>query len=330
MNGALEYTMDERGQLARAYEGLSSVHRQTRSGAMAPVAAGAIDTLLAWGDGASPATIAVEAPPTWLDSAMDRSGLTEFGFDSADDESVQGAIVLLRGVAGELVVAERLADGSIAGPSGSAAGELLAFASPGADIRFEIEGRDALANVKITDDADLIVQHFASHPDVPVVFASSDAARSAADRGMTVVDSTEGFSWPTEGTLVVDIGVRSDELEKVLRSALTAMDMSPGLLTSLPLATIATVIWRAARSIRDGSRPLTVLRRAGIDTASGAAALTLGRLLGSAGASEPVSAIGVLIGSALWRSTVGVRKSWNTASAGDLALAARAESIAQR
>lgn len=321
----IKNVIGDRQSLVERFEALARSGRRGSAPFTVPVVAAAGDTLTGWA-----------AADTWpgptadgvdLHHALDRAGLADFGFDSADEESLRGAMNLLRGVAGELVVAERLTGGDIAGPIGGDGFSLLGFHEPGADLHFVVDGAVRAANVKISNSANIIVEHFEQHAEVPVVFASSDAARAAADAGITVVHSSESFKWPKDGQLVVDIGVESHEIEQSLLAQLDDSGISIGILDSTPWFTLAAVVWNAARGVSRGEAAGTVARRAVDDSVSGAVALTVGRLLGAAGATEPISAVGVLLSSAVWRSAVGLRTSWTEAASGDLAVAIRAERL---
>jgi len=322
----IKRVISDRQSLLARFEALVHPRRQNSATFTIPVVAAAGDTLTDWANtGTWPDPMANEVS---LNDALARSGLSDFGFDSADEESLRGAMNLLRGVAGELVVAERLAHGEISGPVGSNDFSLLGFHDPGADLHFSVDGAVRAANVKISNSAGLIVEHFKQHSEVPVVFASSDAARAAADAGLTVVPASEPFEWPTDGHIVVDIGIESDDLNQSLLSQLDDSGVSIGLLDSAPWFTLAALVWNAARGVSRGESGRTVARRAATDSVAGGVALTAGRLFDAAGATDPISAVGVLLSSAVWRSAVGLRTSWAEAASGDLAIAIRAEGLA--
>ena len=262
-----------------------------------------------------------------LQEALERSGLADFGFDSADEESLSGALTLLRGVAGELVVNDSLTAGDFPGPQGSESVELLGFYEPGADIRFVIEGETVDANVKIASSSGPIVNHFNSHPHVPVVFASTDAASEAREVGFNVVDGRYSFPWPVGEPLVVDIGLTSEEIERSLTAELNSSISSSAWVEKIPFATVAMIIIRAATALRRGEKLGEVALRARRDTAAGAVGLATGHLLSSAGVVEPVSAAMALLGTSLWRTSMEVRASWGEAVTGDLILRHRAVSL---
>ena len=77
-----------------------------------------------------------------------------------------------------------------------------------------------LANVKMTSTADPLVEHLRRYPDVPLLYASTEAAADAAHHGLTVV----GAGGPVpRGPAVVDTGLSVTGLD----AQLTAL--SPGI-----------------------------------------------------------------------------------------------------
>lgn len=271
---------------------------------------------------------ALESPQ--LSQALERANLADFGFESAGEESLSGALVLLRGVAGELLVIDSLSAGEFPGPRGSTSAELLGFYEPGSDLRFEVNGRYVNANVKIANGSRPIAEHFAAHPHVPVVFASADAASAARNDGFAVVDGRSSFVWPANEKLVVDIGITSEEIEQSLT---TALGLNTPLVTGLefvPLATIASIIVRAIAALRRKEELSQVLIKARRDSVAGVAGLTTGNILSSVGAAEPLSAAGALLGTALWRSALEIRSNWGEAVIADLALRSSASELVRR
>ena len=75
---------------------------------------------------------------------------------------------------------------------------------------------DFTANIKVAEDGDVILRHFQDHPDVEIIYASSDAADSVATtriNGEAITLLRPGDSWPdSEGKIVVDFGERSTDL----------------------------------------------------------------------------------------------------------------------
>ena len=329
MRRKIKAVLEERRRLLSNYSAL--LNRSRVTGRRTSVDLGtAVDVWAGWGPlvGTSGHFDALEPPQ--LGQALERANLADFGFESAGEESLSGALVLLRGVAGELLVIDSLSAGEFAGPRGCTSAELLGFYEPGSDIRFEVNGRYVNANVKIADGSRPIAEHFAAHPQVPVVFASADAASAARNDGFAVVDGRSSFVWPENEQLVVDIGITSEEIEQSLTAALGLTSPLVIGLEFIPLATIASIIVRAIAALRRKEELSQVLIRARRDSIAGVAGLTTGNVLSSVGAAEPLSAAGALLGTALWRSALEIRSNWGEAVTADLALRRSASELVRR
>ena len=323
----LRSAIRERGSLARRFERLAIEFdggQQSPRDANSPAA---VELLLELplSTGASQQ----EAAP-WLsniDGAVARAGLSEFDPASAEPASLRGAEVLLRGVTGELWVRDQLTNGSLALPDGIDRVEILDFHREGADLKFTGRSLTAEANVKIAHDADVIEEHFLQHPKVPIIYASSDAAADARERGFAVVAGHETFHVPNDGAVVVDIGRSSDEFDNAVRDVWVDPAGSEVLDGPVPWILLASVVTNAVRRVRRGVEPATAARASVRDLTAGLTGLGVGKAAAGLGAGEPMSAAAALLGSALWRATVDARSSWSEAIIGDSLVASRAEHL---
>lgn len=201
---------------------------------------------------------APDVPPDWYSEVAGRLGIdadTVVGLGS-DPAAMEGLTFLVRGFRGEQLVDGWLADGVLAGPPGTSASLADTTNQPCWDVAF-VDGSGeavALANVKITSSADVVRGHLDAHPDVGIVYTTSDAAGPlAADPTVTVIGP--GDAWPVDaaGPVVVDLGVASGELHGEVASALDAVGADGGsslageILDAVPFLALGIVGLRAAR-----------------------------------------------------------------------------------
>jgi hypothetical protein len=241
-------------------------------------------------------------------AALDRTGLTTSDlshFSHADSASRMGAINLLQGHLGEQMTLDLLHSGGIPGPPGRVPQLASTPNQPGYDISF-IDPNHQLetihAQVKISDSAAAIREHFARYPDVSVVYANSEAAQQIAhDHGVTVVG--HGLPIPDHaGHVVVDMGISHDH---VRNEALGLLDggshhsVTHHILEDIPLVSLLLIAGRAAHAYVDGDVPERVIIR---DAGRRARDVILASGLGHAVAattSEPITgsmtAIGYMI-----------------------------------
>lgn len=148
---------------------------------------------------------------------LDIDVLAEF-----DATQLAGLRVLVRGATGEIATIDALLRGELPLPPGAAEVSLADFGQVGHDIEFaSISGAPTrLANVKIASSPAVLREHFATHPDVPIVYASTDAIPPAGD-GIPVVRPGGSFppDWAGE-PIIVDIDVSSDGLDDIVIDAL--------------------------------------------------------------------------------------------------------------
>lgn len=189
-------------------------------------------------------------PPELVVEALARAapGVELSAVQQLDGEALQGMAVLVRGSYGELGVLAMLQQGDLPLPEGTVHAQLADFTQPGYDLVFEDASGDiveATANVKVASSATAITDHFATHPDVAIVYASSDAvADLGPEHGINVVSGHEAFS--VHGPTVVDIGVEADELSEVVTAGidLTDFDLGGDALNALPIFAFGLIGFR--------------------------------------------------------------------------------------
>ena len=165
-----------------------------------------------------------------------------------------GALMLYRGFRGEQIVAELLVGLDVPTPPGFTG---FSFAdstnNPGWDVTLHTAGGDVRAQVKVAADADAIRAHFENHPDVKVVYATSDAAQAlSGTTGVNVIAA--GDPWPvgSDADVVVDIGRTSSDVGSQVSDALahdpTLVDET---LSKLPLVALCLVAARVGYRLLD-------------------------------------------------------------------------------
>lgn len=270
-----------------------------------------------------------------LQAAAERSGLGSFDWESAEAEQLRGAASALRGAAGEHWVTEQLLADGLPAPAGTRTVELVPFHRPGVDLEF----RDAAgtlidtANVKIAGGADVVLRHLEAHPDVRIVYASSDAAADAAQRGVTVIDGMAEL--PLEGPVVVDIGRSSADFDGQLLAALPGgIDLTEaeavGLFDWVPWLSAGAIGLRAVLRLRAGATRAEVLRSAGRDAVVAAGALGAGKATSLLTSSEPTVLLATILGGSLAYGWLEVRRSWQAGGDADDRVAGLAERLVRR
>lgn len=326
----LGHALAERDRISKRFDAVVTRHRGSQAAADIATPATVAEVFLELPFPQTNAPASTETATTALAEAVTRSGLTEFSPSDADDASTRGALILLRGVAGELWVHEALSAGGLPTPRGQPNAELLEFTTPGADLRFSGPSGEVLANVKISRDADVIIDHIAAHPHVPLIYASSDAAEDAGRRGLNVLSGTSTEPFDLHDVTVVDIGRSSLDFDESLSDAWLGSDQATPTDGPVPWFLMAGVLFNAIRRYRQGQGPTSVVRGTVRDVTSGLAGLGVGKAAAGLGASEPISAGTAVLGAALWRAALDVRSEWSDAIVGDALVTSRAEQIAAR
>ena len=271
-----------------------------------------------------------------LEQAASRANIDTGALEVATQEELRGYWSAIRGAAGELHVTEQLASGELPLPVGTDTAQLEGFTVPGRDISFFV-GDDyaTAANVKIASSADVIVEHFARYAEtVPIVYASSDAAADAAERGYSVIDATQEWV-DVDGPVVVDIGVPSNEFDEIVTGDLADAPLDLGvdldadrILDEFPWLATGMIGVRAVYRLAKGASAADVARATGRDATTAAAAITGGKLVATLGGPDPVSfAAGIAAG---WsaHAALEVRRAWKDHGDSDEALADRLGALA--
>ena len=270
-----------------------------------------------------------------VDSAT-RAGLSDFRIDTAQAEELRGALTALRGAVGEQWVIDHLNSGSLASPSGATAAELMGFTNPGTDIAFT--GNDgqllAQANVKVASSAQVILEHFERHPDVQIVYASSDAAADAARRGLRVLQMGDPIE--AHHPVVVDIGRSSTDFDNDIVDHLPAIrgldDLASvaDFLDAIPWFSMGAIAVRAFHRLQAGGQRADVLRESGRDALVSTAGAAASHVAASVTSSEPSVALIAVAASSLTYAATEVRRSWRDTAEGLRRAADLAEQIADR
>lgn len=216
--------------------------------------------------------------PAWLADVLDRFPGVDPGtlahLASGPDASVAGMVSLLQGFRAEQLVTELVASDALPTPPDTQMASLASATNEkGWDLVLDTPSGPVLANVKATSDATAVVEHLRMHPDVAVVYATSDAAAGAAGavvagQPVEVIDS--GDPWPSaDGPVVVDLGVSSEELRGDVVDAVAGIDGADSgvldeVLGALPLIGLGVVGGRwAYRWATTEDAPAELRREAG-------------------------------------------------------------------
>ena len=206
-------------------------------------------------------------------AALGRTGLSADDierFAHASQSAQMGSINLLQGHLGEQMTLDLLQSGVVPGPTGRVPHLAAAPNQEGYDISF-VDPNHQLptinAQVKISESATTIREHFARNPDVSIVYANSDAARQIAhDKGVVVVSHGAGIPDHAD-KVVVDIGVSHDHVRGEAARLLDAgahHSLAHDFLDNLPWLSLVLVVGRAAHEYVDGDLPeREILRDAG-------------------------------------------------------------------
>lgn len=267
---------------------------------------------------------------TELEWAARRAGLENFDIDGADTEQLRGVLTSVRGAVGEQWVLERLRDHQLPVPEGAVAAELLPFTTPGVDLVFTDDGGATVgtANVKIAGTADVVLRHFERHPDVAIVYATSEAATDAASRGVPVV--ALGNPLPEGTPVVVDIGRSARSFDEEIGATLSSADQMNhwDAIDLIPWFSVTAIGVRAALRLRAGAPRDRVATQVGRDVTAAGAALVAARIASRITNSEPTTALIAMLTSALTFGALDVRRAWTTLPDGLTAATMIAESLA--
>lgn len=234
-------------------------------------------------------------------AAIQRFGGNDFRLEGATEAQLRGFLAATRGAYGEQRVIDGLTTGTLPFPRGTRDIRLLDFTTPGADIAFTgTDGAVSYANVKIASSGRAISEHFLAHPDVEIVYASSDAAAAAKRAGYTVLSG--GDSIPHHGPVVIDIGHTSADYDHQVLDIIAPHQMGIGHLGGhldfadvLDFIPAVAVVYRAHLRLRAGATLAESITGAAVDSLLATAAAKAGSALGGL-SSEPTAGIWVSAG----------------------------------
>ena len=150
-----------------------------------------------------------------LASIADRGAKAEFG-----------AINMMQGYLGEERALNAINLGAVPVPEGRYATLAESSNQPGYDLRLLSEdgAPDLVAQVKISDSAAIIREHFATYPDINIVYTNSEAAQAmVGDPSITVLQPGDAF--PDEaGRYVVDLGFTKDSIRTGAENLMSGAD----------------------------------------------------------------------------------------------------------
>lgn len=240
---------------------------------------------------------------------LERTGLTVDDlerFSVADPNSRIGAVNLLQGHLGEQFAVDLINTGAIPVPEGRIAQLADTANQPGWDLELvdtAANGDPIYAQVKISDSAATIREHFAKYPDVQLVYANSEAAAQLESvDGIQVLRDGSAFDG-VDGPTVIDMGVGHDEVRAGALALLDGNFEEPLLeqIFDIPIFSLFLVAGRAASSyLKTDDSGSQIVRSAGrsarnvlvANTASNVAtAVTAEPVIGSITASVTVLAV---------------------------------------
>lgn len=282
-------------------------------------------------------------PPAELARVAERTGIDLGDIDAPSVEQVRGYLSALRGAAGEYEVLDGLAAGTLPVPPGTNQVTLEGFTVPGVDLQLLGPGIDTAANVKIASSADVIVDHFSRFGEqVPIVYASSDAAADAASRGLRVLQAHDLLDLG-HGPVVVDIGVPSTTFDDRILPYIGGVDLgrvgvgntldvvdTVGLLPEIPWFSVGMIGVRAVARLMAGMAAADVVRGVGGDALRAGTTLATGKVAAAAGLPEPASAAVVIAAGMAVTAALEVRRTWRDAADHDVEVGILAEDFLER
>jgi len=155
-------------------------------------------------------------------------------FDRADLEAIAargakaefGAINMMQGYLGEERALNAINSGAVPVPEGRYATLAESSNQPGYDLRLLSEdgAPDLVAQVKISDSAAVIREHFARYPDINIVYTNSEAAQAmVGDPNITVLHPGDAFP-DDAGRYVVDLGLTKDSIRSGAENLMDGAD----------------------------------------------------------------------------------------------------------
>jgi len=251
-------------------------------------------------------------------------------------ERARGGFIAVRGAYFENHLIEGIRDRAIPLPQGVDHVQLNSFTHPGSDLTmFGDHGQVIVeANAKAASSAAVILEHFQRYPDVPVVYATTEAAQDAARHGIRVIGSeTKTFVLDGHPT-VIDVGETASSYDQHLHALVSDQQQSflhffgaDDLLSHIPWISGGVIAFRMYRRYQAGMARADNLQQLGRDSARSATALAVGSILQHAGVPIPVTVIGTLCSASAVQGAFDVRDSWSMLSAQETLISQRAQSL---
>jgi hypothetical protein len=267
-----------------------------------------------------------------LKTALQRAGIGGFHPGTADEAQLRGWVSALRGAEGEVAVERDFLDHKLPMPSGTFQVQQLDFTNPGSDYNF-LDSRGHIlgsANLKIAQSDNVIIEHFRNHPDVNLVYTTSDAAQDAAHHGYQVIGIHDQIP-AIHGPLVVDIGKSSHTFTDPILNDLhngTHEGLLHSRLHQLPWISGTIIGWRAYQRYKKGVELGENLRQSGQDATVSAGVLAVGGVFHHFVFPEPTIVLASLLTAVLIRSVQGVREHWDLFSTYESEFATRVSKLA--
>jgi|GEM_PF-1482566 len=269
-------------------------------------------------------------------AALERSSVSADHLQSSDVDTVVTSLNKATGAAFELEVQEMIRAGELAVPAGTASVQLAGFNNTGHDFRFLNADGDVigLMNTKASLSHEVIAQHFAAHPDVNYVFATDEAADSAAQAGYTVVDGIGGSLPLTSEPVVVRTGTSAQEYRDAFdqfaaegESGIAGWLDGGNIIDNIPVVTAGFLAYRTYRRRKQGmsfeQNKAATIR----DAAKSGTAYAVAVGLQGAGVPIPVTLIGSMFSAAAMDGVFQVRDEWGAMAIHEHTLASRLERL---
>jgi hypothetical protein len=210
-----------------------------------------------------------------------------------------GAINMMQGYLGEERALNAINSGAVPVPEGRYATLAESSNQPGYDLMLLSENGAApiVAQVKISDSAGIIREHFSRYPEVGIVYTNSEAAQAlVGDPSITVLRASDHFP-DAPGHYVVDMGFTKDEIRA---GAVEIMDGSDGvsfgdqIQENIPWIALIAIAGRAAYEYLDTDTNSSEIVKAAIKRIKQTTMATGASTLTTAATTEPL--IGTVAG----------------------------------
>lgn len=183
-------------------------------------------------------------------------------------ESAQfGAINMMQGYLGEERALNAINSGAVPVPDGRYATLAESSNQPGYDLLLLSENGDPaiVAQVKISDSAAIIREHFARYPEVSIVYTNTEAAQAlAGDPTITVLRHSNQF--PSDsGRYVVDMGFTKDEIRTSAGEVMSGADgvsLGDQIQENIPWIALMAIAGRAAYEYLDSDTSVPDIMKA--------------------------------------------------------------------